>query len=180
MSLNSSDIIQLLGIIVSLLTSLIAIAISVKTLMQNAKMIEGSTRPYIGIYGAGVYAHNPKYYLVIKNFGQSSAHITAFLSDFDLAQCVYHECPEPFLHIENSTLMPGQSFQSVIDLKKTLQKTNSINFHLCYSSGTHKYEDDILLNLQATTTNYVQFSSTKGKELSIISETLQDIHVHNL
>lgn len=180
MSLNSSEIIQLVGICVSLFTSLIAIIISVKTLMQNSKMMENSTRPYIGIYGAGVYAHTPKYYLVIKNFGQSSAYITSFLCDFDLDECVYGDCPEPFLHIENSTLMPGQSFQSIIDLKKTLLKTTSINFHICYYSGTHKYEEDIPLNLKATTTNFIQFSSTKGKELSIISETLQDIHVHHL
>lgn len=180
MSLNNSDIIQLIGIIVSLLTSLTAIAISVKTLIQNSKMIEESSRPYIGIYGAGIYAQTPKYYLVVKNFGQSSAHITSFMYDFDLAQCASKNCPEPFLHIENSTLMPGQSFQSIIDLNKTLQKTDSINFHVGYCSGTHKYEDDILVNLQATITNFVQFSTTKGNELSIISETLQDIHVHNL
>ena len=50
LQLSPSDLIQIAGIIVSLICSLIAIAISLKTLKQNSKMIENSTRPYIGIY----------------------------------------------------------------------------------------------------------------------------------
>lgn len=44
-SLSTSDIIQLLGIIASLATSIIAIIISVVSLKQNSKMIADSTRP---------------------------------------------------------------------------------------------------------------------------------------
>ena len=48
--LSPSDIIQICGIIASLLTSIIAIVISLVTLLQNSKMIENATRPYITIY----------------------------------------------------------------------------------------------------------------------------------
>lgn len=78
-----SDKIQLLGIVVSTLTSLIAIIISVRTLKQNSKMIEDSSRPYIGIYGMSTYICNRHYYIIIKNFGQSVAHIKSLSYDFD-------------------------------------------------------------------------------------------------
>ena len=48
--LAPSDVIEILGIIASLITSVIAIVISVKTLHQNSQMIEESTRPYIVVY----------------------------------------------------------------------------------------------------------------------------------
>lgn len=46
-ALSVSDVIQLLGIIISLVTSVVAIIISVLSLKQNSKMIADSTRPYI-------------------------------------------------------------------------------------------------------------------------------------
>ena len=84
--MNTSDIIQLIGILISLATSIAAIMISVKSLKQNSKMIEESTRPYISIYGASTYIGSSDYYIVLKNFGQSSATIHEFLYDFDLAK----------------------------------------------------------------------------------------------
>lgn len=179
--LTTSDIIQIIGILASLLTSIIAIVISICTLRQNSRMIEDSTRPYIGIYGAETYIGSPHYYLVIKNFGQSSAFIRSFTYDFDLSQCVNHDFDsEPFQNIENSTLMPGQSFRCVIDYNKTLASTKIINFHILYSSGMHSYEDDICVNLTASIGNVIMHNTTQNKELKIISETLQDMYIHSL
>ena len=52
-----SDIIEIVGIIVSAIVSIVAIVISVKTLKQtqitneqNNRMLEESTRPYVTIY----------------------------------------------------------------------------------------------------------------------------------
>lgn len=180
-NLTPSNIIEIIGIIVSLCTSLFAITISVKTLKQNSQMIEDSTRPYIGIYGGGIYVKSPDYYIVLKNFGQSSATIKSFSYDFDLAKCIDADSDhEPFEKIENSTLVPGQSFQAAINLPKTIAQTTEINFHVVYSSNTHQYEDDICLNLVATVGNCIVHKTTKGQELSIISETLQDINIHSL
>lgn len=50
-NLSASDIIQIVGIIVSLITSIIAICISVKTLKQNSYVLQESTRGNICIYG---------------------------------------------------------------------------------------------------------------------------------
>ena len=71
-SITWSDIIEIAGIIASTITSIIAIAISVKTLRQNNKMLEESTRPNIQIYS--IYS-DTIVYIMIKNFGQSSCTI---------------------------------------------------------------------------------------------------------
>ena len=90
-----SDKIQLLGIAISALTSIIAIIISVHTLRQNSKMIEDSSRPYIGIYGLSTYICDRYYYIIIKNFGQSIAHIESLTYDFDLAELSLHDGFDP-------------------------------------------------------------------------------------
>lgn len=59
-----SDVIQIIGILASLITSILAIVISVLTLKQNSKMIEESTRPYVAIYSKTTNFQSPQYYLV--------------------------------------------------------------------------------------------------------------------
>lgn len=181
-SLNASDIVQLAGIFVSLITGIIAIVVSVLALKQNSKMIEDSTRPYLGIYLASTYIQSVSCYLVVKNFGQSSATVNSFTYDFDLAKCTKFTSGgmEPFQNIENSTLMPGQSHRCVIDLNKAIKQVKEINFHIIYSYGTHKYEEEICVNLIATIGNFTSHNTSKDKELAIISETLQDMHISSL
>lgn len=178
-----SEKIQIIGIFFSTVTASIAIVISVLTLRQNTKMIEASSRPYIGIYLASVYVSNISIYLVIKNFGQSSAHIKSFSYDYDLSQCNQHSFPnrEPFQNIENSTLMPGQSFRCVIDLNKVISATDQINFHIVYFSETqHQYEEDICVSLISNLGNFTVHSTNQGKESKLISETLQEMLIHSL
>lgn len=77
MSLTPSDVIQLIGILASLITSIIAIIISVLTLKQNSKTIDETSRPYVAIYAKTTNFQSPHYYLVVKNFGQSGATISS-------------------------------------------------------------------------------------------------------
>ena len=178
--LTVSDYIEICGIVVSLITAFVAIVISVLTLEQNSKMIESSTRPYIGIYLASTYIRDVNCYLVIKNFGQSSAFIESFSYDFDLKNT--YDAPGycPFKNIESSTLMPQQSNKSTIELKEILNQTDRINFHIVYRSAFHRYEDHICVKLDSRIGNYVSHNTSKDKELSIISETLQDIYISSL
>lgn len=179
--MQTSDVIQLLGILISLITSTAAIFISVLSLRQNSQMIENSTRPYIGIYGSGVYVRSPNYYIVIRNFGASSTTFKSFTYDFDLSKCVSGKtAQEPFQNIENSTLLPGQSYHCVIDLKHALDQTKMINFHVVYTFGVKEYDEELSLNLLALVGNYVTHKDDNGKPLSIISETLQDMHINSL
>lgn len=180
-SLSTSDIIQLLGIIASLATSIIAIIISVVSLKQNSKMIADSTRPYIGVYGSGTYVSQARYYIIIKNFGQSSAHIDDFKCDIDLSKYqVISSKSRPFQHIQGTTFMPGQSFRCVVDFGKLIQDTALIVFNISYSASGRTYSDCIPLNVAATIGNNVAHTTTQGNEIKNLSETLQDISINSL
>lgn len=85
MSLAPSDVIQLIGILASLITSVIAIIISVLTLKQNSKMIDETSRPYVAIYAKTTNFQSPQYYLVIKNFGQTGATISSIKCSPDIS-----------------------------------------------------------------------------------------------
>jgi hypothetical protein len=69
--LQLSDLIDILAIAVSTLVGIISIVIATLTLRQNNKMIEESTRPYITIYSGITYFQRAKFYVILKNFGNS-------------------------------------------------------------------------------------------------------------
>ncbi len=84
--LTPSDYVQTVGILASLFVGMVSIIISVCTLRQNSKMIEGESRPYIAIYMTSLYVQDLKNYIVIKNFGKSAALITGFDINVDLTK----------------------------------------------------------------------------------------------
>lgn len=181
-ALTPSDIIEIISIICSLITSIIAIIISIKTLKQSTKMLEESSRPYIGIYGISTYMGFRQYYIIIKNFGQSSAFINSLTYSFDVADISKHDDFEPFSHIDGTTMMPGQSYRAAIDFDKvTIHKLKCINFHISYSSGTHTYDEEICLKIDANLGNLEAHNVNKDMpDTKVISETLQDIHIKSL
>ena len=63
--LTPSDIIQILGIIASFLTALVAIIISLVTMHQNSKMIEESSRAIISIYPQSINTGTPMLFIVL-------------------------------------------------------------------------------------------------------------------
>lgn len=65
LKLSISDYIQLMGVLASLITSIVAIVISVKTLRQNNYMMEDASRPYVVIYSGMTNFQNPSYYIII-------------------------------------------------------------------------------------------------------------------
>lgn len=184
-SLTTSDIIEIVGIVTSLITSIVAIVISVKTLRQNSQMIEESSRPYIGIYGTSVYIHQPQYYIIIKNFGQSGALITSFRPSVDMQRIFKREGFIPFSHIEGVSIMPGQSFRTAIDFDKVSSLNLSyITFDITYSCGKRTYSDSIQLKVDANLGNLESRQEPKAtdleKNVSVLSGTLQDMHIKHL
>ena len=180
--MTTSDKIQLLGIAISALTSIIAIIISVHTLRQNSKMIEDSSRPHIGVYGVSTYICDRHYYIIIKNFGQSIAHIESLTYDFDLAKLALRDGLDPFGSIDGTSIAPGQSYRCAINFDKVpTDKISYIHFHIKYSSGTHNYEDEISLKIAGNLGNLeAHKTSKKTPALEVISETLQDMHIKSL
>lgn len=158
-SLSPSDVIEIMGIIVSSSVSIIAIIISVKTLKQaqitneqNNRMLEESTRPYIAIYLDTITICEQSSFFVLKNFGQSPAKITLF--DFDpilkTLQTGQEEgdrlINEQYDFVKGLTLAPGQS--KMMLCKVNLIPKDIVTFKIGYTSSEKYYEDIFELNVK--------------------------------
>ena len=171
--LTPSDIIQILGIIASFLTALVAIIISLVTMRQNSKMIEESSRAIISIYPQSINTGTPMLFIVIKNFGNSPAIIHKFDYDFDFTDCYKFRSERDYLKdFVGSTLAPGQSRICALDYTKL---TRPVTFSLEYQSGLKKYHETFTVDLQAGVNIPVPKNATSGKELHTISYTLQEM-----
>jgi hypothetical protein len=148
-----------ISLILSVITALTAIAsvyIARKTLEQSSQNIEASTRPYIKPYLAVTYVQTVSYYLVIKNFGASSAKILGFKAEnFDWTPFVYKELGTPFQNIVNAELPPGHKIYTYFDpvktkqfLEETNQKPYTFNITLTYKSETGQiYTEETTINM---------------------------------
>lgn len=174
------DIALLVNIILCVLSFILAVISVVTvliTLRQNSKMIESSTRPYISIYLGTTYFQQTTSYIIIKNYGASSATITNFNCDFDLSQCAYDKHIVPFSHISGTTISPEESLAYPVVLTgiPDIKNLEPISFSIEYKSSCKKYKEDISLNLLAHCDMVHLRASTKNKDLKIISFALQDI-----
>lgn len=173
--LNPPDYIQILGIVSSLLVSLVAIIISLITLRQNSKMIEESTRPYLSVYISHIYCTDCIDYLVLKNFGTSSAVITKFQCNTDLKIGAYDSRHTPFEHITGQNICPGEKFQTPLLLYKICACTDTLSFLIEYSSGKKTYTENITISLTSLADAPIMSANPEDKELEAISRSLQDI-----
>ncbi|MBQ1194536.1 MAG: hypothetical protein IIX45_10555, partial [Lachnospiraceae bacterium] len=87
--LTPTDIINICLCILSFLLAAISVLIVIITLRQNNKMLEQASRPVISIYLESVILNEkrPIVYLVVKNYGNSTAYMDKFVCDFDLTKC---------------------------------------------------------------------------------------------
>ncbi|WP_455715350.1 hypothetical protein [Anaerosporobacter sp.] len=179
--LSASDIIQLMGIIIALILGIGSIIIAVITLRQNSKMIEESTKPVIAIYGESINPGDPIFYLVVKNFGQTSATITKFDYDYDfytnhgyLEESVSRDYLKDLI---TANLAPGQSKVCLINYKNINQP---VTFSIEYKTATNTYTDQMTVNLKAGIAMLTKkINSTEG-DLHTISYTLQEMLQKNL
>lgn len=170
-----SDWINLSLSIASFLLAVISVVTVVITLKQNSKMIENSSRAYITVYGAITNYQAPLYYLIIKNFGSSSARVTKFKPNFDLSASVDKGKPIPFLHIVGTDIAPGQSFAAPVLYKNLSEQSEHITFEIEYISNSKTYHDIATIELSAYGELPIKRASSEGNEFKIISYTLQDI-----
>ncbi len=177
-SLSTSDIIQVFGIVTSLITSIIAVTISIKTLRQNSKMIEASSRPVISIYGESINPGTPEFFIVIKNFGASAAYFQKFDYDFDFTDVYPGDDNRDYLKdLQNSVLAPGQSRICALDYSK-LDKP--VTFDLVYSSDAKTYHDKMTIDLTAGAGMISSKIFAKEEPLRTVSYSLQEMVQKNL
>ncbi len=157
--LSPSDIIEIFGIIVSTVVSVVAIIISVKSLNQaqitneqNNRMLEESTRPYIAIYLDAVTICEQSSFFVLKNFGQSPGRIVLF--EFDPVLKTLETSPkrgnqlinEQYDFVEGLTLAPGQS--KMMSCNVTKVPKDVLSFKIGYTALGKYYEESIELNVK--------------------------------
>lgn len=180
MSIFSS--IQVVSTIIASIAAICSIYISLRTLKQNATMIENSTRPYVVIYSTMVNFSSPVIYVVLKNFGASSAYITHFeCMNFDLKELAYDSNRIPFDGICNSHLSPGQKYLFALQPHK-LQITpeEGIIFKLSYSSSGKNYTEEYCIKTSINHNIASSRASFTENELRTISYTLQEFVERNL
>ena len=161
----------------SVLLAALSMVFIVLTLRQNNRLIEESTRPYIGVSFLNLNNGTPIYEIVVKNYGQSAGKITHFETDVDLRKYVLGHAGLPlFEGIEGMSLMPGQALISAVDY--TGLRANNIDlitFHLSYAGPAGVYSECCEVGV-AVNANLVQGRcSTDGAEMKTISYSLQTI-----
>lgn len=177
--MDAATIVNIILCVLSFVLAALSVVTVVITLRQNNKMIEESTRPVIAVYTDEINAGTPIFYLVIKNFGKSPAHITKFEYDFDFRGCYKVQNDRDYLKLlNNSVLAPGQSRICMLDYHKI---DKEVTFSLVYRSGSGKvYFEKFTIDLKAGVSMLRSKVSTKGEELNTISYTLQEMLQKNL
>ena len=168
--LSNSDIINLFAATTSLITSIIALYFSYKALMQNNKMIEESSRPYISIYVESITLCEQTSFFVIKNFGNTPAYINDFKYDPILKELKQEPAliNDQFDYVKGITLAPGQSKMLTYDVAKL--PCDELIFTIEYSSSKH-YSETIRLNVK----NYIHIPVNRP-ESHIIKNDERKVH----
>lgn len=133
---------------VAAITSIIAVAISISTLRQSAKIIEAEARPYITVYYTEVYDASFKGYFAVKNFGKTGAEITRFqfsptLEDGNLvSQAEGPQLP----NLVGLYLAPGQS-QLVTYIPADAPPQAPCSFIISFEAGKRKYVEAVKIDV---------------------------------
>ena len=115
------------------------------------------------------------FYLIIKNYGSSGAIITKFICDHDLAEFSYRKEITPFKNICGTFIAPGQSFITNLKVPELFREETTLHFQIEYKTKHRTYCENIDVVLKPFTELIQTRAATEGKELKIISYTLQDL-----
>lgn len=111
--------------VLSMVITIISLITVIITLKQNSRMLEANERPYVVAYL--VYdEYSTNFYLCVKNFGKSAAHIHKLEINPDLLIYKKH-CSETFA---NTLLAPGQQVHFVLDIntKESIVKKKEYSY----------------------------------------------------
>ncbi|MDR2832948.1 MAG: hypothetical protein LBV67_04450 [Streptococcaceae bacterium] len=126
------------GELITIGLAVVAVIISIFTLRQNSKMIQESLKPDIQIYIETVDNFEAHKYLVIKNFGNSSAFIESILFD----KAISSNTRFSMKSLEKSTIASKQKFMTLIDAnyKDNVIAVLTYSYKIGYFKKTKKEE----------------------------------------
>ena len=161
----------------SVVLVIVSVVIAIGTLRQNNRMIESSTRPYVGFKIERINTGTDRCLFVLRNYGSSAAVIRRFDLGIDLSQI--KSLPTeigPFEGVENTTLLPGQQLATVFDYKKLRELAIDLRVSITYESLEKKtYIEKYPINIYMNSGMVYSRTSTGGNELKSISYSLQEI-----
>lgn len=154
--LTVSNWIQIIGIIVTFITTLVSLWIALRSLRLSKKSIDMATesaeqtklsafnanRPYVVAYttslDSGLMSIHK--YLIIKNFGKSAAMIHTIHTSDELDDS---NSDKKLESLTNFTLAPGMSIPATVD--SNFMET--VTFNIVYSDlDNHKFEESFPVN----------------------------------
>ena len=149
-------------------------------LFQNKQIIETSKRPFILIYKEQISNTIPIEYLVIKNSGNITAHITSIEyneKDVTLLSKQYSSLKNVLIDLSNSYIAPNQNYK--IPIKSKDSGIEILELKVSYTNGVKSYSDCFKINLRQDrsipTLKQHTSSSNPNMVLKDISETLQEL-----
>lgn len=141
--MQTSDWINVVLCILSFVLAATSVITVVITLRQNQKMIENATRPYVAIsYETACLA--PKRnnrYIIVKNYGQSTAHISQ-IDCFGIQDDLFLR---QLGNLQGNSLAPGQ--RRTYFLNDSINPTESVMFSCAYFGNGNKYLESTTLRL---------------------------------
>lgn len=178
-NLPTSEIINIIGIIASLIVSIVAIVISLITLRQNTKMIEESSRPNIQIYPVFIDSF---LYIIIKNFGSSEATIDEIKCshEFTETECLGNFSENMFSQLRGAIFSPGYLLRCPLISHAVSNET--YEFQIKYHSFRKKYSAKFAFNPYTNAPFPDEYPSARTAEehLCNISKDLHNIFKINL
>lgn len=162
---------------IQLATSIIAVLISLASLLYTNKVQRDAKRPYVVAYlhkfrvsGADLI------FLVVKNFGKTGATILSVESDVDLRTKAHKYDNNPLSNLKNVFIAPNQSFYSGLSVPSSSEgvlNTDQFKITITYLDNFNKKQVQSF-NLNANSIELLDHfsvapSSAKGVERALYS-----------
>jgi hypothetical protein len=173
MGIKISDILQIIAIIASTLTSITSIVIALRSLKLTNKSILDSNRPYVVVYSDFMQISSTRMnYIIIKNYGKSSAIIDKITFSNDN---FYAGDNRPFHNLTSCSIAPNQFYSTRVKYKK--DPYISFDVQIEYHDRISTYKETFTINTEALAKQGVQLTTNNQQnELEkTISMSVQEI-----
>lgn len=173
-NLTPTDYIQIISIIISTIVGVISVVISVKAIgiakksnELTLKITEDANRPVVTAYLETVQINSSHKYMVIKNFGQTSAVINKLSFDKSLDAWNYN-----MKSIENTIIAPNQKYTHVLDN----DFTEKVSVQIVYTDMQgKKYNETYNIDTDAPSKLFYLSDTNTDPQYKLIKNSIEEL-----
>lgn len=126
------------------------------------------------MYKDTIAINSPIEYLIIKNSGNTTAHITSITCEQESIDKLSElKLNKALAYLNDSYIAPNQFYKLPIKTKNSGLEV--ISFKIDYLSGKKKYSETFTINLQQDYGIAYTKQSINGNELKVIANSLQEL-----